>query len=374
MTDSPNVRVLFTGYAPVHFLCFRPLFERLARAPGVEVRLSGGLRSKTPEGYLFDERAMYAPLGVAPDHVLPVDAIRDQHFDVLFSAHTSLILPRRADLRIQIFHGISFRNMAIREKNMTCDRYFLVGPYMRRQFVETGLFRSGDPRAVPIGFMKTDRLLNGELDRTRLLAEYGFVGDRPVLLYAPTGAVGNSLETMGEEVIRTLCAAGRWDLIIKTHDHPKNPIDWRSRLARFEDAHCRLARGLDVIPLLYLADLLISDASSVSSEFSLLDRPMVFLDTPALLANAAAAEGSRLDLDTWGRKGGLVARDAEALMRAVDHSLRQPCERSAVHHAMVEDLFYNPGCATEAALAWLDEHVLGQRQRPAQPLTVGRAG
>ena len=23
------MRILFTGYAPVHFLCFRPLYERL---------------------------------------------------------------------------------------------------------------------------------------------------------------------------------------------------------------------------------------------------------------------------------------------------------------------------------------------------------
>lgn len=374
MASSPGLRVLFTAYAPVHFLCFRPLFERLRQIPGVQVTLSGGVRSKTENGYLFDEQALYRPLGLPASHVLPVEAIREQDFDILFSAHTSLILPRRVDLRIQIFHGISFRNMAVREKNMTCDRYFLVGPYMRRQFVEAGLFRADDSRALPIGFMKTDRLLNGELDRTRLLRKYGFTGDRPVLLYAPTGAVGNSLETMGEEAIRALQTARRWDLIIKPHDHPKNAMDWHSRLAPLEDAHCRLARDPDVIPLLHMADLLISDASSVSSEYALLDRPMVFLDAPVLLANAAAAAGSRIDLETWGRKGGLVVRDAETLVQAVEHSLRHPGERSAVRRAMARDLFFNPGRATDAALSRLGDHVLPTTVRAAAPLATGTAG
>ena len=47
----------------------------------------------------------------------------------------------------------------------------------------------------------------------------------------------------------------------------------------------------DVTPLLFLADLLMTDASSVSSEYSLLDRPMVFLDVPKLLAKVAEKPG-----------------------------------------------------------------------------------
>ncbi len=42
------MRVLFTGYAPVHFACFRPIFDRLWGMEGVDVRLSGGSRLMTP--------------------------------------------------------------------------------------------------------------------------------------------------------------------------------------------------------------------------------------------------------------------------------------------------------------------------------------
>ena len=61
MTHSHSISVLFTGYAPVHFVCFRPIYERLVQLPGFRVFLSGGLRAKTDSGYLFDERGLYSP-------------------------------------------------------------------------------------------------------------------------------------------------------------------------------------------------------------------------------------------------------------------------------------------------------------------------
>ena len=293
---------------------------------------------------------------------MSVREIREQDFDVVFGANTKLILPRSVSTRIQIFHGISFRNKAVRLANMGCDYYFLVGPYMHRRFVEADLLEDGDERAVSVGFMKTDQLLNGELDRARLLEEFGLGGQRPILLYAPTGAKYNSLEIMGEEVIARLASSGRYDLLIKPHDHPKNrSVDWFERLARFEDDHCKVVREPDVTPLLYLADVLLSDASSVTNEYSLLDRPIVFLDTPELLARAREAEESALDLDTWGRRGGIVVEAPDDVESAVDESLREPQKHSEVRRAMAKDFFYNPGGATEAAVSWLQEHVFGAR-------------
>ena len=35
-------RTLFAGYAPVHFLCFFPVYKRLVADPRLEIYLSGG--------------------------------------------------------------------------------------------------------------------------------------------------------------------------------------------------------------------------------------------------------------------------------------------------------------------------------------------
>lgn len=363
-----TLRIVFAGYAPVHFVCFLPLYRRLARLPGVEVYVSGGLRSGERGDYRYDTHAMYAPFALPPDRVLTVEQLGARDFDVLFAAHTHLILPRRVRHTIQIFHGISFRNRAVRPENMGCDHYFIVGPYMRRRFAEAGLLPHGDPRAVPIGFPKTDALLDGSLDRGRVLARYGFTGARPLVLYAPTGARRNSLETMGERVIEAIVRADRYDLLIKPHDHPKDTsIDWRARLARFEDAHCRVAAEPDVIPLLHAADLLLSDASSVANEYTLLDRPIVYLDVPELIAEARAREHSMLDLDTWGRRAGLVVAKPEDVEGAIAFSLQHPYTNADVRRAMARDFFYNPGQATQAAMGWLKRHVLGTPRPHAAP-------
>lgn len=355
--DSP-MRVLFTGYAPVHFACFQPLYERLVRIPEIDVYLSGGLRQKTEQGTLYDHHGLFDRFGLAPDKGLSVEQIREQDFDVLFAGNTKMILPRSVGMRIQIFHGVSFRNKAVRAESLGADFYFLVGPYMQRAFSQAGLLTPDDPRGLPIGFLKTDRLLNGELDRQALLNRYGFSGERPVVLYAPTGQKHNSLETMGTKVIERLAATGRYDLLIKPHDHPKKTrIDWFAQLDRLQDRHTHLVRDPDVIPLLFLADLLITDASSVSNEYSLLDRPMVFLDVPRLIEKAGSADGSMLDLETWGRRCGLLVKQPSEVEDAVQQSLDDPHRFSQVRQAMARDLFFNPGTATDAAVEWFCQTV-----------------
>lgn len=352
---APPVKILFAGYAPVHFVCFWPLYERLTRMPGVDVFVSGGERTKTEDGYEYDEHAMYGGFNLPRGTVLSVDEIKTLDFDILFAAHTRLILPKSVGKKIQVFHGISYRNKAVRPENMGCDHYFLVGPYMRRRFTEARLLTENDPRAISVGFMKTDRLLNGELDREQVLRQVGFSGERPILLYAPTGAKLNSMETMGEEVIRRLNESGQYDLLIKLHDHPKNrDVDWFARLAPFESAHCKIAREPDIVPLMFIADLLLSDASSATNEFSLLDRPIIFLDTPQLIAQAREANNSMLDLDTWGRKAGLIVKEPDNIVKAVQLSLANRSAHSYVRKAMVKDFFYNPGRATDVAMGWLE--------------------
>ena len=57
MYSNNSTRVLFTGYAPIHFVCFEPLYRRLV-ASGFDVFVSGGLREKTADGTQYDERAL----------------------------------------------------------------------------------------------------------------------------------------------------------------------------------------------------------------------------------------------------------------------------------------------------------------------------
>jgi hypothetical protein len=343
-------RILFTGYAPVHFVCFQPLYAALSADPANEVLVSGGLLSRDADNKKqYDTAPMYAPFDLPPETVVDHGDLRDLDVDVLVSACTKPIKPRSHQQKVQIFHGLSFRNRAIREQNGSYDHYLMLGPYMSRTFDRRGVVPIEDPRAHRVGFPKTDRLVDGTLDRAAVLHDLGLSGDRPVVMFAPTGAHGNAMETMGEDLVRHLRATGEYDLVVKPHDHDKKGIDWFARLSPLEDEHTRLLRTYDSVPALFASDVLISDASSIANEYLLLDRPLVFLDVPELLASAAD-EDDRLDLDTWGRKGGVLAHDVVSAERAVADSLADPGRLSDVRRAISADLFYNPGTATAAAM------------------------
>ncbi|HET7039603.1 MAG TPA: CDP-glycerol glycerophosphotransferase family protein, partial [Gemmatimonadales bacterium] len=277
MSRARPARVLFAGYAPVHFVCFRPVYERLRRMRGVEIWFSGG-REPEPERPRMTARELYATFRLPPGRVMELDRMRRQAFDLVVCAHVSGYFPREDRERVQLFHGVSFRNMAVRRDVLVYDHLFVTGPYMRRLFTEQQLLRDADPRLVNIGFPKLDRLVDGSLDRRAILRRLGLSGRRPVVLYAPTGQKDNSLEHQGEAVIERLRATGKYDLLIKLHDHPRDrETDWATRLRPLLDRHTRLVADYDVVPYLFAADLLLTDASSVSSEYALLDRPMVFL-------------------------------------------------------------------------------------------------
>ena len=96
-----------------------------------------------------------------------------------------------------------------------------------------------------------------------------------------------------------------------------------------ENERVRVVRDYDIVPYLQAADLLLTDASSVAMEFTLLDRPIVFVDVPDLLANVVE-RGGALDLDTYGRKIGTVAESIAAVVPTIADSLMNPMRNSTL--------------------------------------------
>lgn len=301
-----------------------------------------------------DPRAFFRRQGIDRG-VLPSRIARALPFDVYLSPNFSnRLFARRARLKVQIFHGVSFKNCGVHaEKTERFDRLFVPGPYHRRRFIEQGILKSGDPRIRMVGLPKLDRLSNGSLDRVAILRALDLDPALPVVLYAPTGDPGNSLNRQGEAILNALLDLPI-QLIVKPHDHAGRDadcnIDWRARLTDWKHERLRADLGSDVVPLLFAADLLITDASSVAFEYTILDRPIVFMDVPEILAGQRR---KNIDLDTWGRNGGEIVQKAEALREVVPRLLENPGDKGEIRRAIARDLFHRPGDAAERALRTL---------------------
>jgi len=370
MGSKNKKKILFTGYAQVHFVCFLPVYQALAADSDVDIFLSGGFKRKDGDNVSYDLAGFYEPFPVDMDHVIPLEQVKREHYDVLVSAHLSdTLFPKSVGKKVQIFHGVSIKNLAVREKALRYDMLCLPGRYHAEQYRKNGLIRDDGTECLITGFPKTDALVTGAgFDREARLRGMGLDPTRPTVLFAPTGEKYNALDTMGREVVQAISEAGKWNLLVKPHDHPKKNIDWFTELAPFESGQVRLVRDKDISPYLYAADLLITDMSSVAVEYTLMDRPIIFIDIPMLMRRVAK-RAPALDLDTYGRKIGRIISGADELDSAISDSLASPDREGDVRRRMAAHIFHDPGRAA-GNVAGVVRYAAGLAAAPPEHVVV----
>ena len=101
-----------------------------------------------------------------------------------------------------------------------------------------------------------------------------------------------------------------------------------------------------------------------STSFTLYDGSRNVLAQKAITQSTVPGNGwYNLDLDTWGRRGGVIVESPDTVGEAVRTSLAEPDRHSEIRQAMAKDLFFNPGRATPRALEWF-HHEFGLTGAP----------
>lgn len=336
--------LLFFCKAPMNAVVVERPLRRLLEDPRLRIRFSGQNRiGERGDSIVRQTLGLDGICQAWPPHV------RLKRWDAYISPDIWMGA-RRAKRRIQVFHGVSFKGKMYTPAIQRFSDLMLVGEDMRRRFIEKGLFPEDYPGFHRVGMPKLDAFFDGSLDREAILRELGADPARPVVLYAPTWRKESSLYSHGIEFMQRAAQRHEWTLLIKLHDWvwdpATNPIDWRNRIPELIGPHVRLAEGSNVVPYLYAADVLVSDASSVANEYLLLDRPIVWIDVPKLIHKYEQT----IDLEGWGRRTGRIVGTIDELMEAIDDSLAHPGEFGDIRRKAAADIFYNPGHATEAFL------------------------
>ena len=270
--------------------------------------------------------------------------------------------PKKTAVKVQIFHSAGIDNYSVSPKALKFDKLFVLGPYMYEKFISTGTLAENDSRLEKIGMPKLDCLKDGSLDAPAIRARLNIENDLPTVLYAPTRSTisGTSLEHAGEEIIKTV-AKMDVNFIIKLHDRNyrmwrrKNSTDWVKRLNDLKTPNMRIITDYDICPAFYVSDLLVSDVSSVTYEYCILDRPMIFYHIDQMVERIEKKERERWgnetsDLLAWGRDCGQVVYNVAEMKAAIEYGLAHPGEKSAVRREFAQKFFYNPGRATDKAV------------------------
>jgi hypothetical protein len=372
----PVRRILVDGRTAVNYTLFAPVHR--AMRDDARVRFSF-IASQEPRrtAEIFREAGPDAHL------ISPLAAALTKFDAYVTSDFMWPALPRGA-CRIQMFHGVGgkYGFDAPTESLRVWQRLFFVNRRRLANCIAAGALDADSPAVRLVGMPKVDCLVDGSLRRDGILATLGLAPDRPTILYAPTWSPDSSLNGLGVDLVQRI---GRLpvNLIVKLHDRSRDlrerysgGVDWAAALSpHLRPGQGLLASGSDVCPYLAAADLLVTDHSSAGFEFLLLDRPLVRIHLPRLVAGAAIHP----DYVALLSEASESVADAEGAIAGIERGLADPRARAASRRAIAADLFHGPGTATARCVAALYEAIDLPRpasvaQGPAPSTRATRAG
>ncbi len=343
-------RILFEAASPLSLAVFRPVLQRLQRDPRLEFWFTTSDRS-------WDAERIFGAAGIS-ERVISASRARWMKFDGYVNTDFwNMTWLRRRVRRVHLFHGVAGKYgldapVRIAPVVGSFDRLLFPNADRLRRYRQAGLVDENGARGQLIGYPKVDCLVDGSLNRAAIQESLGLDPGVPTVLYAPTWSPQSSLNTIGSRLIPSL-ARLNVNVIVKLHDRSydrrsqsASPVDWGHHLdAICRSWHVHAAHGSDVSPYLFVSDALITDHSSVGFEFALLDRPIIVIDTPALIQKARVGADKVHAL----RSASTVVHDIDSATRAVVQELTKPARLSEKRRALAEQSFYRPGSATARA-------------------------
>lgn len=357
--SGDRMRVLFDAASPMSFAIFQPVYEQLRLDPRFDFWF-------TATGGAWDARRLFERVGIVSHVVLP-DSVALMKVDACINTDFwDMTWLHRRTRRLHLFHGVAGKYgldapVEVAPTIAIFDRLMFPNADRFERYVEAGLVQAGGPVGLLIGYPKVDRLVNGSLDREQIAARLGLDRRRPTVIFAPTWSPDSSLNTIGEALIRELAGCG-CNVLVKIHDRSYDPsprgsggIDWAARLSVLGELPAvRVVTEADATPFLAVADAMVTDHSSIGFEFALLDRPLVVVDCPSLIARARVTPSKVRAL----RAAAEVASTPAEVAAALHRQLGEPSLHSKERQALADQFFYRPGTATGRAVAAVYE-VLG---------------
>lgn len=218
---------------------------------------------------------------------------------------------------IDVWHGVGHKGQKSEDFKFMhfYDHVFVTSFYFKKKYKEWGFT---DKQIVITGYARTDQLLNLKKRKIDKIKNYfGVTNFSKIVLYAPTFTSQGtdesifpineeSLEKINREMVKKNSV-----LIFRQHLNSKIKIseDWYSNIKFMP-----MEEYPETEKLLMISDVLITDWSSIANDFMILNRPIIYLDTPL------PREGLTLSLDD---RPGYIVKNFDKLIISLSKSLSE---------------------------------------------------
>lgn len=178
-------------------------------------------------------------------------------------------------LKVQVFHGLAGEKKGHFRIRHYFDLYLTQGPYFTKRFNELKR-KHKDFEVIETGWPKLDiygkELHKYDSEKQELLEEYKA---SEMVLYAPTFSPSLTSAPHLLKEMEKLAQDKNYLIIVKFHDlmDPEVAEKYRNLASQFDNIV--VADEPNIIKFLLMADVLVSDTSSVVYEFLLLDKSVI---------------------------------------------------------------------------------------------------
>lgn len=188
-------------------------------------------------------------------------------------------------VKVQIFHGLAGEKQGHFRIRNYFDLYLTQGPYFTERFEQLAK-KHRDFTVTETGWSKLDPLYQNhdlyQQERDRILRESG---KKKLILYAPTFSPSLTSALTAQKEIFKLGSQEDVYLMIKFHDLMDSQVVNAYKTAAEHVTNISIVEDRNILKYLIMADMMISDTSSVVYEFILLNKPVITIRSTAETIN-----------------------------------------------------------------------------------------
>ncbi len=211
-------------------------------------------------------------------HSNSLEILKDFKADAIFVPGNDVPYWLRG-VKVQIFHGLAGEKKGHFRIRDYFDLYLTQGPYFTKKFEALALEHKNFS-VIETGWSKLDYLFDISAEtrhkRDELLDEHNA---KHIVLYAPTFSPSLTSAIDLKDVIRRLATHKDKEILFIVKFHDKMDEEIIESYREMDVPNILIVEDNDITESLHMADLMLSDTSSVVYEFILLDKPVITLNS-----------------------------------------------------------------------------------------------
>ena len=212
--------------------------------------------------------------------------------DVWVLAHTGIgnlpFLSQKNFKKIQLWHGVGYKghkHSRSRLDYVFYDAWCTSSPWTKKRHIK--LWDAPIKKLFVTGYARLDRLCHyinlSSHCRKKVFKEIGISSERKIIFYAPTYGMGLwpwNAECAGFEKFCKFCASSNLTLVIRLHPYAKSEKKILNQIIKnYQNIYLlNMDQEPDTMKILSVADVLITDWSSIATDFLVTKKPIIFMD------------------------------------------------------------------------------------------------